>query len=146
MRSSGPFFQPSSASSHHLLHKVDGHWEYNRRILPVCRNYLYSTHLFRADVRQCLQIPQLQCAGRRADHIGGVSQRMRRLLLALGGDDLVTGICGIVGVTLTRALAVRVASASAAIALCKETGRRTSLISTRSTLIPQESVASSRMF
>uniref|UniRef100_A0A8B9NYG2 Uncharacterized protein n=1 Tax=Apteryx owenii TaxID=8824 RepID=A0A8B9NYG2_APTOW len=40
-------------------------------------------------------------------------------------------------------LASRAASASAAIALCSWTGNFTSLISTRSTLMPQSSVASS---
>uniref|UniRef100_A0A7M4EUW9 Uncharacterized protein n=1 Tax=Crocodylus porosus TaxID=8502 RepID=A0A7M4EUW9_CROPO len=44
---------------------------------------------------------------------------------------------------ITLALASRAASASAAIALCSWTGSFTSLISTRSTLIPQSSVASS---
>uniref|UniRef100_A0A8C9GDZ1 Uncharacterized protein n=1 Tax=Pavo cristatus TaxID=9049 RepID=A0A8C9GDZ1_PAVCR len=42
-----------------------------------------------------------------------------------------------------RTLASRAASASAAIALCSCTGNFTSLISTRSTLMPQLSVASS---
>lgn len=46
---------------------------------------------------------------------------------------------------LTFARASRDASASAAIARCICTGKRTSLISTRSTLTPQESVASSRL-
>lgn len=46
---------------------------------------------------------------------------------------------------LTFALASRAASASAAIALCSCCGSLTSLISTRSTLIPHESVASSRV-
>uniref|UniRef100_A0A8C0EBK5 Uncharacterized protein n=2 Tax=Strigidae TaxID=30459 RepID=A0A8C0EBK5_BUBBB len=41
-------------------------------------------------------------------------------------------------------LASRAASASAAIARCSWTGNFTSLISTRSTLMPQSSVASSR--
>uniref|UniRef100_A0A3P8VPP7 Uncharacterized protein n=1 Tax=Cynoglossus semilaevis TaxID=244447 RepID=A0A3P8VPP7_CYNSE len=45
---------------------------------------------------------------------------------------------------LTFALASRAASASAAMALWS-TGSFTSLISTRSTLIPQSSVASSRV-
>jgi hypothetical protein len=44
---------------------------------------------------------------------------------------------------LTLALASRVASASAAIARCISRGNRTSLTSTRSTLTPQCSVASS---
>lgn len=47
------------------------------------------------------------------------------------------------GVTLTLALASRVASASAAMDLCNCTGIRTSLISTRATRIPHSSVASS---
>jgi hypothetical protein len=42
------------------------------------------------------------------------------------------------------ARASRDASASAAIAFCKATGKRTSLTSTRSTLTPHGSVASSR--
>uniref|UniRef100_A0A3B3U2S5 Uncharacterized protein n=2 Tax=Poecilia TaxID=8080 RepID=A0A3B3U2S5_9TELE len=46
---------------------------------------------------------------------------------------------------LTLALASRLASASAAMALCSCRGSFTSLISTRSTLIPQSSVASSRV-
>lgn len=46
---------------------------------------------------------------------------------------------------LTLALASRVASASAAMALCSWCGSFTSLISTRSTLMPQLSVASSRL-
>uniref|UniRef100_A0A8C8AAL4 Uncharacterized protein n=1 Tax=Otus sunia TaxID=257818 RepID=A0A8C8AAL4_9STRI len=45
---------------------------------------------------------------------------------------------------ITLALASRAASASAAIARCSWTGNFTSLISTRSTLMPQSSVASSR--
>uniref|UniRef100_A0A8C3MM71 Uncharacterized protein n=1 Tax=Geospiza parvula TaxID=87175 RepID=A0A8C3MM71_GEOPR len=45
---------------------------------------------------------------------------------------------------ITLALASRAASASAAMALCSWTGNFTSLISTRSTLMPQSSVASSR--
>uniref|UniRef100_A0A3B4EW60 Uncharacterized protein n=1 Tax=Pundamilia nyererei TaxID=303518 RepID=A0A3B4EW60_9CICH len=45
-------------------------------------------------------------------------------------------------ITCTLALASRAASASAAMALCS-TGSFTSFISTRSTLIPQLSVASS---
>lgn len=45
----------------------------------------------------------------------------------------------------TLALASRVASASAAMALCNCCGSFTSLISTRSTLMPQLSVASSRL-
>lgn len=44
---------------------------------------------------------------------------------------------------ITLALASRAASASAAIALCSCMGNFTSLISTRSTLMPQLSVASS---
>ena len=44
---------------------------------------------------------------------------------------------------VTLALASRAASASVAIALCRWTGRRTSLTSTRSTFTPQGSVASS---
>uniref|UniRef100_A0A8C5IMM4 Uncharacterized protein n=1 Tax=Junco hyemalis TaxID=40217 RepID=A0A8C5IMM4_JUNHY len=44
---------------------------------------------------------------------------------------------------ITLALASRAASASAAMALCSWTGNFTSLISTRSTLMPQLSVASS---
>uniref|UniRef100_A0A665UM17 Uncharacterized protein n=1 Tax=Echeneis naucrates TaxID=173247 RepID=A0A665UM17_ECHNA len=44
----------------------------------------------------------------------------------------------------TFALASRLASASAAMALCSCWGNLTSLISTRSTLIPHGSVASSR--
>lgn len=47
--------------------------------------------------------------------------------------------------SLTLALASLVASASAAIALCSCRGSLTSLISTRSTLMPQSSVASSRV-
>lgn len=46
----------------------------------------------------------------------------------------------------TFALASRAASASAAMALCIWCGSLTSLISTRSTLMPQWSVASSRLF
>merc|ERR1712179_225172 len=46
---------------------------------------------------------------------------------------------------ITLARASRAASASAAIALCSWIGRRTSLISTRSTLIPHGSVASSKV-
>lgn len=46
---------------------------------------------------------------------------------------------------LTLALASRVASASAAMALCSWCGSFTSLMSTRSTLMPQLSVASSRL-
>lgn len=46
---------------------------------------------------------------------------------------------------LTLALASREASASAAMALCSWCGSFTSLISTRSTLMPQSSVASSRL-
>uniref|UniRef100_A0A3Q2QQF4 Uncharacterized protein n=1 Tax=Fundulus heteroclitus TaxID=8078 RepID=A0A3Q2QQF4_FUNHE len=48
------------------------------------------------------------------------------------------------GPRLTLARASRVASASAAMALCSCRGSFTSLISTRSTLIPQSSVASKR--
>uniref|UniRef100_A0A3P8UNN9 Uncharacterized protein n=1 Tax=Cynoglossus semilaevis TaxID=244447 RepID=A0A3P8UNN9_CYNSE len=44
--------------------------------------------------------------------------------------------------SLTLALASRLASASAAMALCSWRGSFTSLISTRSTLMPQSSVAS----
>uniref|UniRef100_A0A8C9CL96 Uncharacterized protein n=1 Tax=Phocoena sinus TaxID=42100 RepID=A0A8C9CL96_PHOSS len=46
---------------------------------------------------------------------------------------------------VTLARASRDASASAAMALCSCTGSFTSLISTRSTFIPQSSVASSRV-
>uniref|UniRef100_A0A5F8G2K1 Uncharacterized protein n=1 Tax=Monodelphis domestica TaxID=13616 RepID=A0A5F8G2K1_MONDO len=46
---------------------------------------------------------------------------------------------------MTLVQAFREASASAAIALCSCTGNFTPLISTRSTFIPQSSVASSRV-
>jgi hypothetical protein len=68
-------------------------------------------------------------------------------VLTLSGDHLHahTHVCARTRAH-TRARASRVASASAAIERCNWTGKRTSLISTRSTLMPQLSVASSRMF
>uniref|UniRef100_A0A3B5RBM8 Uncharacterized protein n=1 Tax=Xiphophorus maculatus TaxID=8083 RepID=A0A3B5RBM8_XIPMA len=60
-------------------------------------------------------------------------------------DAFISPSAAITSLRLTLALASRLASASAAMALWSCRGSFTSLISTRSTLIPQLSVASSRV-
>lgn len=118
--------------------------------------------LLGSDGVEGLQVTQLQGRRRLCDHQGGLLQRPRRFHLALCRDHLeqeqsrkwkrvwLASLRGALTVMdlrerLTLALASRLASASAAMALWSCCGSLTSLISTRSTLMPQSSVASSRL-